>query len=248
MFRFIKQVFVSAMMSFGCRVLSVNPLKCVSMNNQKCKVRPEIINISSNEPLFYPCSVKISKCSGSCYNINDPYAKLCVPDVIKNINVRVFHLMPRTNETRHIEWYETCKCKFRLDASVCNNKQRWSNDKCRSECKEVIDKGICDKRFIWNPSNCDCECDKSCDVGEYLDYKNCKCRNKLIDKLVEECSENIDGNEMIYNETLNENLCNSCTIYIVLFVIFLIISLSIRSVFIYFHWHLKNRYIETTIY
>ena len=112
----------------------------------------------------------------------------------------------------------------------------------------MIDKGICNKGFIWNPSNCDCECDKSCDVGEYLDYKNCKCRNILDDKLVEECNENIDGNEMIYNETSNENVCNSCTIYIALFVIFLIISLSISSVFIYFHWYLKRRYIETSIY
>ena len=122
------------------------------------------------------------------------------------------------------------------------------NDKCRCECKELIDKASCDKGFIWNPSNRDCECDKSCDVGEYLDYKNCKCGKKLVDKLVEECIENIDGNEMIYNETLNEIACNFCTIYIVLFVIFLIISLTISSVFIYFPLYLKRRYIETTIY
>ena len=94
------------------------------MNNQKCKIRRQVININSNEPLFYPYRVKINECSGSCNNINDPYAKLCVPDFVKNINVRVFNLMSRTNETRHIEWYETCKCKCRLDASVCNNKQR----------------------------------------------------------------------------------------------------------------------------
>ena len=68
---------------------------------------------------------------------------------------------------------------------------------------ELIDNGICDNGFIWNSSNCECECDKLCDVGEYLDYKNCKCRKGLIDKLVEECSENIDGNEMVYNETLD---------------------------------------------
>ena len=105
------------------------------MNNQKCKIRWQVININSNEPLFYPYRVKINECSGSCNNINDPYAKLCVPDFVKNINVRVFNLMSRTNETRHIEWYETCKCKCRLDASVCNNKQRWNNDKCRCECK-----------------------------------------------------------------------------------------------------------------
>ena len=71
------------------------------------------------------------------------------------------------------------------------------------ECKELIDKGMCDKGYIWNPSNCECEYDKLCDVGEYLDYKNYKCRNKLLDKLVEECSENIDRNKMLYNETLD---------------------------------------------
>ena len=66
-----------------------------------------------------------------------------------------------------------------------------------------------DKGFIWNPSNCECECDKSCDAGEYLDYKNCKCRKRLTEKLVEECSENIDGNEMFYNETLDVILLNT---------------------------------------
>ena len=91
---------------------------------------------------------------------------MCVPDVIKNLNFKVFNLMSRTNEIRHREWHETCKCKWRLDASVYNNKQYWNDDKCRFECKEIIDKGVCDKGSIWNPSNCKCECDKSCDVGE----------------------------------------------------------------------------------
>ena len=75
--------------------------------------------------------------------------------------------------------HEMCKCKCRQDASVCNNKQRWKDDKCRSECKELIDKSVYDERFIWNLGNCEYECDKSCGVGEYLDYKNCKCR-KII--------------------------------------------------------------------
>ena len=80
------------------------------------------------------------------------------------------------NETRHIEQHEKCKCT--LDASICNNKQRWNGDICRCECKELIDKGVCDRGYIWNPCNCECECDKSCDFGEYLDYENCKCRKK----------------------------------------------------------------------
>ena len=76
--------------------------------------------------------------------------------------------------------------------------------------------------------------------GEYLDYANCKSRKRLIDKLVEECSEDINGNEMIHNVTLNnhQKVCNSCTIYIVLLVIFFIISIS--STFLYFYWYLKR--------
>ena len=55
--------------------------------------------------------------------------------LFKNINLKDFNLMSRTNEIRHVKWHETCKCKCRLDASVCNNKQRWNKDKCRCECK-----------------------------------------------------------------------------------------------------------------
>ena len=110
MFRFGKQILVSVMVFFGCSLSSMNPLECVSMKNQECKVSPEIINVNSNEPVFFPFSIKTSKCSGSCNNINDPYAKLCVPDVVKNLNVKVFNLMSKTNETRHIEWHEMCKC------------------------------------------------------------------------------------------------------------------------------------------
>ena len=102
--------------------------------------------------------------------------KICVPDMKKNVNVKVFNLMSGTNETRFIEWRETCKCICRLDGIICNSKQRWNEDKCRCECKKLIDKGICDKGYIWNPSICECECDKTCDIGEYLDYKNCKCK------------------------------------------------------------------------
>ena len=156
--------------------LSTNQLSCVSMTNKECKVRPQIININSVEPAFFALSITTSKCSSRCNNIYDPYAKMCVPDVVKDLNVKVFNLISRTNETRHIKWHVTCKCKCRLDASVCNNKQHWNDDKCWCEYKELIAKAVCDKGYIWNPSNCQCEHDKSYDIGEYLDYKNCKCR------------------------------------------------------------------------
>ena len=106
MFGFKKQISISAMMFFSCNLPGVNSLsallKCISVINQKHKTRPEIININSDEPVFYPFSIKTSKCSGSCNNMNDPYAKLCVPDVAKNSNIRGFNLS-RTNEIRRTE-------------------------------------------------------------------------------------------------------------------------------------------------
>ena len=94
------------------------------MNNQECEVRPQIANLNRDKPVCFPFNIKTNKCIGSCNNINNPYAELCVSYVVKNFNVKVFNLMSITNETRHIEWHETCKCKCRLDASVCNTKQR----------------------------------------------------------------------------------------------------------------------------
>ena len=157
MFEFIKDFFDAITVFFDFDPSNVNSLECISMNNQECKTRTKIINTNNNEPVFYPFSIKVSKCSWSSNSINDPYATLCAPDVVKNINVKLFNLMSWSNQTKHIEWHESCKCKCRLDANVCKNKQRWNEDKCRCECREELgDKESCDKRFIWNPSNCNC--------------------------------------------------------------------------------------------
>ena len=100
MFVFIKKIFYIGSL-FLSSLVSTTSLNCISMKNQECKVRPKIINANGNEPIFYPFSIKISKCSGSCNNINDPYAKICYPDSVKDLNVKLFNLMSRTNETRH---------------------------------------------------------------------------------------------------------------------------------------------------
>ena len=91
------------------------------MKNQECKTRPQVINVTADEPVFFPCIIETSKCSGCCNNINYPYAKMCVPDIVKNLNVKVFSLMSRTNETRFIECHETYKCECKFGANVCNN-------------------------------------------------------------------------------------------------------------------------------
>ena len=161
--------------------------------------------------------------------------------------------MSRTNETRHTEWNETCKCDCKFGANSCNNKQRWNKNKCRCECRELIDKGMCDKEFIWNPSNCKWECHKACDGGEYLDYENCKSRKKLVDKLVDECTETAEEVKLAkitLAENENSYKCSSCTVYTVLFWIFFTINVGgIGAYFVYFHGYLKKMFThETTIY
>ena len=158
--------------------------------------------------------------------------------------------MTLTNETRHIKWHETCKCICRLDKIICNSKQQWNEDKCRCECKELIDKGVCDKGYIWNPSNCQCECDKSCSIGEYLDYSNCKCKKKLVDPLVEECTKNIEETTMhlslfsfsivieeITMENENKDRCSFSIVYEVLFWVFFIFFIINGGIVIYFVCH-----------
>ena len=154
-----------------------------------------------------------------------------------------------------------CRCKCRLDAIFFNNKQRWNKDKCRFECKKLIDKGVCDKGYAWNPSNCECECDKSCDIGEYLDYENCKCKKRLVDKLVDECNETVKEVKLaniIFAENENENSYKyiPCTVYIVLLSVFFTFNVGIVTYYVHSQGYLKkdelyvksNTYKETTIY
>ena len=86
MFGFIKKIFLTGL-SVLSGLTSATPLSCNSINNQEWKLRPEIINVNGDAPIFYPFSIKTSKCSGSCNNSNDPYGNMCVPDAVKNINV-----------------------------------------------------------------------------------------------------------------------------------------------------------------
>ena len=113
-----------------CNILKTKALKCVSVINEKCISRPIIINLNKDEPVFYPLSIKVTKCSGDCNNINDPMAKLCVPDIARVMNIKVFNLLARINETRKILWHETCKCVCRLTSAICNDRQEWNKDKC----------------------------------------------------------------------------------------------------------------------
>ena len=99
--RFVQKVFFIGL-TILASFTNASSLSCISMINQACKARPQIVNVNSNNPIFYPFSVKTSICSGNCNNINDPYSKIWVPDVVKNLKIKVFNLRSRTNETRHM--------------------------------------------------------------------------------------------------------------------------------------------------
>ena len=108
-------------LAFLSTLISVNSLSRISMNNQEYKVRLQIVNVNGDNPVFFIFSIKTSNCSGSCNNINNPLAKLCVPVVVKSLNIKVFNIVSGTNETRRRESHETCKCECRFNSSVCDN-------------------------------------------------------------------------------------------------------------------------------
>ena len=155
----------------------------------------------------------------------------------------------RLNETRNVLWHESCKCVCKLNSSVCTNKQIWNSDTCRWDCNEDF-AGIinCAKRYTWNPSICECQCDNWCKPGQYLNHKNCACKNKLVGRLTEECTSVI--NETMINNKNNIVNCNTIrNVFIVLFSVVIFIVVVCSCVFAYFEWFkgkklFKNKYVD----
>ena len=197
--------------------------------------RPKILNVNEGigEALFYPYNVLANKCSGSCDTLDHPMSKICVPKIIKNVNMKVFNSLMRINETRNVLWHESCKCVCRLNSSVCNSKQIWNRDICRCDCNEDF-AGIisCDKGYTWNPSTCEYQCDMWCKPGQYLDHKNCICKNKLVGRVIEECTSVI--NETMINNKDSGNNNTLRNVFIGLFSVVISIGIVCFCVFAYF--------------
>ena len=232
-------------------IIETKALECVSVVNQKCMPRPKILDVNEGvgEALFYLCNVLVNKCSGSCNTLDDPMAKLCVPNIIKRVNIKVYNFLTRLNETRNVLWHESCKCVCRLNSSVCNSKRIWNSDTCRCDCNEHF-AGIisCDKGYTWNPSTCECQCDTWCKPGQYLDHKNCICKNKLIDRVIAECT-SVINETMIYNKDNIDNNNTITNIFIGLFSVLLFVGIVCFCVFAYFKWIkgkklFKNKYTD----
>ena len=216
-------------------ISKTKPLECVSVVNQKCMPRPKILDVNEGigESLFYPYNAQVNKCSGSFNTLDNPMAKLCVPNAIKGVNVQVYNFLMRLNETRNVLWHESCKYVCKLNSSVCNNKQICNDDTCRCDCNEDF-AGIINyaKGYMWNPSICECRCDKWCKPGQYLDHKNCVCKNKLIGRVIEQCTRVI--NETMINNN-KDNITNNNT-YLILFIAFLIGFIVFLIGFIYYYY------------
>ena len=184
---------------------------------------------------FFRFSIKACKCSDSCNNINNPCVKLCVPDITKNLNVKVLNLVSGTNEARRIEQHETCKCKCRFKSSVYNNKQRWNDDKFRYKYKELIDK-VCPIKDLFgilvivrgNVIN-------RVILVSIQTIKIVSVKKRLVDKLAEECAEDIDEIRLVeINSTKSTPLKTNAYCTLCYFRYFLQLTLEWESTFFIF--------------
>ena len=215
-------------------IIKTRALECVSVINQKWMPRPKVLDVNEGvgEALFYPYNVLVNKCNGSCNTLDNPMAKLFVPNIINRINMKVCNFLMRLNETRNVLWHESCKCVCKLNSPVCNKKQIWNSDTCRCDCNEDC-AGIinCTKSYTWNPSTCECQCNMWCKPGQYLEHKNCICKNKLIGRVIEERT-GVIIEIMINNK---DNITNDNT-YLILFILFLVLFIVFLIGFIYYYW------------
>ena len=108
---------------FNHNIRLTNPLKCYSLDNQECKIRPGINSVNNKEPIFYPYKIKMNRCVGSCNTIDDPYGKTCFANDIENIGLKVFNLLSQNNEVINIEKHKSCGCKCKINKDAYNNKQ-----------------------------------------------------------------------------------------------------------------------------
>ena len=232
MFGFIKRrslelLSVCAIGSFGESLVSNSKglIKCVSLSKHPCLARPTLVNINPYETLFFLFTVSAKKCNGSCNTIDDLYARVCLPNKVKNMNVTVFNLISGVKETRFLIRRESCKCNLGwMKVYVIQSKNQ-------CECKELDDWGSCKNDYMWNTSTCHCECNKACKIDEYLDIKNCSCEKRLIGKLVLEYEDEIlNTTEILLNDKKVACAKSYCPIHTISFVVICLLLWALNCV------------------
>ena len=168
--------------------------------------------IADNDYMTFPYKIKVDKCVGSCNDVENPYFKVCLPDIAKDISVKSFDLISRKNVLRNVSFHKSCKCGCLLDEKTCNNKQKWNRNKCRCECLEIKE---CGNNYSWNVINCRCEFKKAvaliveeeCNVetGEKIENKRVtlikkikKCKPFVASSILFVCVSVITTGSMIY--------------------------------------------------
>ena len=169
--------------------------------------------------MTFPYKIKVDRCIGSCNNITNPYSRVYVPDIVKNISVRGFDLISQQNELRNIEFHESCKCNCLLNQPVYNDKQRWNGDQCKCECLIIEN---CDNNSFWNVANCSCEHKKAA---------------KLM--VEEECNEIVDIKQ---NKAISiTKQVESCKPFVASSILFVSVTIILTGIMIYFYIKSKHR-------
>ena len=205
-------------------ISTANSLKCISLKNQECRIRKTIIN---NDYIAFPYKIGAKKCIGSCDDINNPNSKVCIPDIVKNVSIKVFDLVYNKNKTKLIKFHESCKCNCLINSNVCNNKLKWSNEKCRCECLKIEN---CENSYFW-------------------DFINCKCGNGKISELnvEDECDyvTTIDdsvlttGNNVLIIKTITKQIEN-CKPFVASSILFASVSVIVTGIVVYFCFNSRN--------
>ena len=160
-----------------------NHTKYISLSNQKYMIQPTLINLHpieySHQLHYYPFTVKLDRCVGSCNTPNDLHNTVCVPNKTEDLNLSEFIMITGINESKTLTKHISCKCKCDFDGRKCNSNEKWNNGKCRCQCKKH---NICEKDYISNPVKCS--------------YKNGKYLANIMDDSVITCNEIIQS----YNE------------------------------------------------
>ena len=162
--------------------------------------------------MAFPYKTEIDRCVGICNNISNPHSKVCIPDIVKNVTVKMFDLIYLENITKQVEFHESCKCVCKRNSSVCSEKQRFNKDKCRCEC--LVNKN-CQNDFVWNYSNCECE------------YKKA---TKLISEKCEEIIDDITQNKTVSITKYVEN----CKPFVASSILFVSVPVILSGIMIYF--------------
>ena len=120
--------------------------------------QPALVNLCPNEYSqefhYYPFAVKLDRCVRSCNTLNDLSNKVCVPNKTESLNLSVFDMTTRINESKILTKHILCECKCRFDGKKCNSYQWWNNYKCECESKK---RHVCEKDYVWNTATCNCE-------------------------------------------------------------------------------------------